>query len=160
MNVADLIDVIRVLHDLPSDGKAGKFIGATRQEVSNWRNGYTHPTAYHRCRIAEATDMTREEIDAIIELHKEKNPIRREYWLKVLGSAAIVILTVVASLTYVSVDSAIMLPNELLGALLLVDNNRYYAPLVISAWLAWTLYRSAFPYKLNGNLTHDNLRRN
>jgi transcriptional regulator with XRE-family HTH domain len=152
MITKDILIKIKCEKNLTSDGQLAKKIGCSRQDVSHWMNGRNLPSPYWTAKIADAADMTLEEVTALVQLEKEKNPEKREYWNRLLSGAAIVILSVAANMGLMPVDSSIMLSNELTEVVIFDDNNRHYAQLVIMAlFLLWTIFQQ----QKKGKLTHE-----
>ena len=86
-----IFDVLDNAHEYVlggSDYSIAKTIGASKQEVSNWRNGRGAPNAYYCARLADLMGEDLDTIQAIVGAEWEKKPERRDYWKEKLGHAA------------------------------------------------------------------------
>jgi len=108
MKISEYLDKAKAVTG--SDGKTAEKIGVTKQAVSNWRQGTSHPDAHACANLADIIGAEELEIVAVNGMETEKTPERREYWKKKLaelgGIAASIFAAVILIVTPYPAEAA------------------------------------------------------
>lgn len=96
MKIADYLEMAKMITG--SDYETAKRMDVTKQAISNWRRGTSHPDSYACSRLAEILEIPELKVIATNGIETEKSEERREYWKKKLidlgGIAASLLLGV------------------------------------------------------------------
>lgn len=82
MKIADYLEMAKMITG--SDYETAKRMDVTKQAISNWRRGTSHPDSYACARLAEILGMPELKVIATNGMETEKSEERREYWKKKL----------------------------------------------------------------------------
>lgn len=92
MTLNELLDEAKKITG--SDYKTAIAIGLKGQHISNWRKHRCKPNSDSRIQLANLLHMTTEELSAHIALESETNEEKRNYWKKIGGIAAALVLSI------------------------------------------------------------------
>lgn len=103
MNIPQILDTAKTNQSLDSDNRLALALVVSRSAVSQWRSGSNAPDAQAAMKLADMAGLDRLEVLATCELHREKDPKRRQYWATFLPGlrrvAALVTACIAAALT-------------------------------------------------------------
>ena len=80
MKATELLELVKVKTETPSDYKLAQLMGLSKQKISDMMAGKVKPDAYTYMRIAEILERNVIEIMAEVEAEKAKTEERRKYW--------------------------------------------------------------------------------
>ena len=80
MNISGLLDEARRNLGLGSDLALGRYLGAGKSDVTNWRGCRSFPGMYYQVRLSKVLGLDLEYVVAVIQAEKEGDPDRKAYW--------------------------------------------------------------------------------
>lgn len=103
MKIVELLDAVKKVKGLESDGELARNLGVSKQAVSDYYNDKRAPDDFACLKIAEALGKPLDTVIATVKAASEKDESRREAWenyMKRLGGlAASVLITVCVTVT-------------------------------------------------------------
>lgn len=127
---------------LTSDYALANAMGIKKQTVSRYKLGLSTPDIYSMRRLADLTGKTLDEIAASIEIEKETDETKKEYWRnfykRLGGVAASLLVTMIVTSTYSE-------PTPLLN----IDTNTLY--IMLNLTIIFVIRKAALAWYKNGN---------
>jgi len=94
----ELLDAVKRRHQLTSDYQLAKFLGISPSRLGNYRKGRSRPDDAMCIAVADALGIERGRVLAIVAAERAQSDQAKKEWLKLAGTAAVLVLGVAAVL--------------------------------------------------------------